>query len=241
MHDTPSHEPRRSAVAAGRRLADSAVRRADGTSTWILVVELFLGLGWARAFVEKVIDPAWWRGDALREFVADHDAMALDWFEPLLTGLIVPLAVPVSLVVLALEGLAAFTFLAGRGRPIGLTAGIGLNLTFLAAGAVNPSAFYLVLQGALAVAVIERSGADLRRVLFGVEVVVITSAAISAASIRTLHPARVIEDPAVMVMTLAALTVLAAELVLRRGHGDHRTDRCEACGSATASPQVPVR
>lgn len=224
MHDTPPHQLRRSAVATARRLADTAAGRADGTTTWILIVELFLGLGWTRAFVEKLIDPAWWRGDALRQFAADHDALALDWFEPFLTGVVVPLAVPVSLVVLALEGLVAFTFLAGRGRPIGLTAGIGLNLVFLAAGAVNPSAFYLVLQGALAVAVIERSGADLRRVLFGVEVVVITAAVISATSIRTLHPAHVIEDPAVMVMTLAALTVLATELVLRRGH--------ESCASS---------
>ena len=188
-----------------------------------------------------MIDPAWWNGNALRRFVTEHDAMALAWFEPFLTGVVVPLALPVSLVVLVLEGLAAFSFLAGRGRTVGLTSGIVLNLTFLAAGAVNPPAFYLVLQGALALAVIERSGADLRRVLFGVEVVVVTTALMSATSIRTLHPARVIDDAAVMVVTLAALTVLAAELVLRRDRAERRGDLCEVCERATASPQVGAR
>lgn len=241
MNGTPTRQLHHSSLAAGRRLADAATRRIDGTRTWILVVELFLGLGWARAFVEKLIDPAWWSGDALRSFVTDHDGMALDWFEPLLTGVVVPLAVPVSLVVLVLEGVAAVSFLTGRHRSVGLASGVVLNLTFLAAGAVNPSAFYLVLQGALAVTLVERSDADLRRALFGVEVVVLTTAVMSATSIRTVHPARVIEDAAVMVITLAALTVLAAELVLRQSPRVRRADLCEVCDRATASPQVGAR
>lgn len=237
MIETQTHRLRRTSIGVGRHLVDIVKHRVEGTTAWILIVELFLGLGWARATVEKVIDPAWWSGEALRRFVTDHDRLALDWFEPFLSGVVVPLAVPVGLVVLVAEGLAAFTFLAGRGRSIGLTAGIGLNLTFLAAGAVNPSAFYLVLQGALAIALIERRDADLGRTLFGLEVIVMTTAFMSAPSIRTLHPARVIDDAAVMVVTLAALTVLAAELVLRR----NGPDLCEVCEPTTASPQVESR
>lgn len=237
MNDTPSRHVRRSSADAGRRLLDAATRRVDQSRTWVLIVELFLALGWARAFVEKLIDPAWWRGDALRHFVSDHEGMALDWFAPFLSSVVIPLAAPVSLVVLVLEAVAAVSFLTGRNRSVGLASAVVLNLTFLAAGAVNPSAFYLVLQGALAVALVERSGADLRRVLFGVEVVVLTAAVMSATSIRTLHPARVIEDAAIMVITLAALTVLAAELVLRQ----RRLDRSEVDDRVTASPQVGAR
>lgn len=200
---------------------------------WLLVIELFLGLGWARAAVEKVIDVDWWTGDAIQRFVAENEASALGWFAPFLSTVVVPLAVVVAAIVLALEGFVAASLLSGRRRGVGLAVGIGLNLTFLAAGAVNPSAFYLVLQGAAVIALVERTQRDLDRPLFGVELVVVTAAAMSAPSIRTLHPAQVIEDPAIMVLTLAALTVLVVELLLRRrlegeGHADEHSDLAAA-------------
>lgn len=49
-----------------RRLATDRI--AD-CPAWVLVTQLFIGFGWNRAAVEKIIDTSWWSGDALSRFL----------------------------------------------------------------------------------------------------------------------------------------------------------------------------
>ena len=121
----------------------------------MLVVELFLGLGWARAAGEKIIDVNWWTGDVLHEFLADHVPVTIGWYEPFLVRVVAPHVVLVAVTVVALQLFAGAALLTGRNRTAGLIIGMFLNLHVLAAGAVNPSAFYLLAQGAVLLAIAE--------------------------------------------------------------------------------------
>ena len=88
-------------------------------------------------------------------------------------------------------------------RPA-LWAAIVLNVTFTLAGAVNPSAFYLVIQVTLLLALsrpVSMTIAVRRAVLW------CTVGAMIVAFIGTVEPEAVIEDPAAM---LVVVTVLAA-------------------------------
>ncbi len=89
-----------------------------------------------------------------------------------------------------------------------------LNLHFMAAGAVTPSAFYLLGQGALALWACERAMSRTRaRALRLAAGVAAFAVGVNIPFISTLHPAHVIEDPAVMFTfggALAALTCLLA-------------------------------
>lgn len=220
------------------RLLDTARQRAR-SGTWMLVVELFLGLGWARAAGEKIIDVNWWTGDVLHEFLADHVPVTIGWYEPFLVRVVAPHVVLVAVTVVALQLFAGAALLTGRNRTAGLIIGMFLNLHFLAAGAVNPSAFYLLAQGAVLLAIAEASHARIETLLGTVKFVSGTSALVSVAFIRTLHPATVIDDPAAMFVTLGILSVLGCELVRwRRLAGNLGVDRA---GDAGGNRNVSTR
>ncbi len=119
-----------------------------------------------------------------------------------------------------LVGLALVT---NRAVLPALAVGGLLNVAFLAVGAVNPSAFYLVGQGAVALWIVGRRPAS-TGLSIGLQLataVTVALAVVSAPFITTIHPAEVIDDPAVMLLVLAGLTAVAAELthraVFRRG------------------------
>lgn len=57
-------------------LAPVSARLRD-LPAWVVVTEVFIGLGWLRAATEKLIDPPWWAGGTISDFLADHDAITL--------------------------------------------------------------------------------------------------------------------------------------------------------------------
>lgn len=184
---------------------------------WIAVTQLFFGLGWLRAAGAKVIDPNWWTGDTIRRFVADHQDLTLPWIEPLLTVVVLPAAALVAVVVVVLQVAVGSALALNRAVMPALLVASTLNLVFVAIGAVNPSAFYLVGQGAVALWYLGRRSPSpglSRGLQFGVAIAV-ALAVISVPFIGTVHPAEVIDDPAIMMVTLAGLTALAAELTHR--------------------------
>ncbi|MFV0257230.1 MAG: hypothetical protein ACK5PP_02110, partial [Acidimicrobiales bacterium] len=214
---TFSSHPRRSSRFGLLGAVASGLDRRPEHGTWMLITMLFFGLGWSRAAAEKVIDPAWWNGSRLADFVADHTDHALGWYRPFLVGFVGDHTVTVAAVVVVLQLVAAVTLLTGWRLEAGLAAGMLFNLHFPAAGAVNPSAFYLIGQGAVALALCQATGRPSHRILLAAEIGVVALAVASAPSLRTLHPAEVIEDPAAMVFTVAALVVIGGE-VLRFRH-----------------------
>jgi thiosulfate dehydrogenase [quinone] large subunit len=148
--------------------------------------------------------------------VAEHDNATLDWVAPVadLASTVAPLT---AVVVAAAQLFVGLSFLTNRRFGAALVMGSLLNLAFVAIGAVNPSAFYLIGQGAMALWLIgtqRPTEAVSRGLRFGVAIGV-ALAAISLPFLETVHPATVIDDPAAMLATLGGLAALAGELTHR--------------------------
>lgn len=199
-------------VRAGR----IAAARVGGLPAWVVVTQFFIGLGWLRAVAEKVIDPEWWTGGVITHFVFVHGDTTLAWYQPFVEAVILPAAPLIAPVVVVGQLVAGASLVTGRRMGLGLAAGIFLNLHFLASGAVAPSAFYLLAQGALVLWMAEQT-----LTLVSVKRLQLV-AAIAAALvgfnlpfISTLHPAAVIDDPAIMLVFGGVLTALGCVLVAR--------------------------
>ena len=200
-----------------RRARSVLSQRVSGLPAWVVVTELFIGLGWIRAATEKVIDPSWWSGEALLSFLTGHEGSALGWYQPFLDLVVSRNLVMIAIVVVLAQLAAGLSLITGRFLAVGLAIGLFLNLSFIAAGAVSPSAFYVLSQGGLALWLAER--VDRRRTLRSLSAASfggITLAVLSLPFITTLHPAEVIEDPAIMLVTGGSLTVTACQLARRR-------------------------
>lgn len=203
--------------------------RFAGQPAWAVVTEVFIGLGWLRAAASKIIDPSWWTGDYLLGFLDLHRESTLGWYAPFADLMIAPNAAFVALVVLVLQLVVAGSLLTGRHRSIGLGLSIAMNLHFVAAGAVNPSAFYLLAQGALVLWLVESwDSRRVRATLPGVAASGLAVAGFNVPFIATLHPAEVIDDPAIMFSTIGALTCLAGLVaVAAAGEADEADEAVE--------------
>lgn len=191
--------------------------RLTGSPAWVLAIQLFIGLGWLRAATEKMIDPTWLSGEYLTSFLAEHEPLTVGWYRPFLDAFVAPNIWLVSAIVLVLQLGAGVSLVSGRFVHAGLAAGMFLNLQFVAAGAVDPSVFYLLSQGAVALWLFDRSRTPERRLWLWVAAVAGgTLAVISAPFISTLHPAEVIHDPALMLVTGGLLTLLCCEVAHRQ-------------------------
>jgi len=189
--------------------------------SWVLLIELFIGFGWLRAAIEKLIDPSWWTGDGIRVFIAEHADLAVDWYAPISTDVWYRFAAPLAVGVAALQLVAAIALVSGRRVGIGLAVGMLLNLHFVMAGAVDPSIFYLVCQGALALHLLERRrDAAATELLQWLNVGSVALAAAMIPMVRTLHPADVIADPAIVLATFGGLMFVTTALVLMRRAAD---------------------
>ena len=175
----------------------------------VLPIQLFLAAGWFRAGVEKVIDPAWWRGETLAGFLDEQREHMLPFFVWFSDHAVAPWPSFVAFVVAEAQLAIAICLISNRYVKPALWAGIVLNVAFTMAGAVNPSAFYLVMQVTILFALsrpIALQIAVRRSVLF------LVPALVALPFARTVDPAVAIDDPALMlsfVCLLAALTTLA--------------------------------
>ncbi len=196
--------------------ASSTTRHSRPFKIVLFPVRLFLALGWLRAGAAKVIDGEWWRGDYLVQFLDDH----VDVMLPFLTGTVAtlesPIGVLVALGVLIGEFVIAACLVTGRKLRPALWLACVLNVSFVMYGAVNPSAFYLVLQMTLLLALTAtRPAPPLRNAIIEIGFWG-ALALLTLPFVTTMHPAYVIDDPAIMLATLAVLragtlTILAVE------------------------------
>lgn len=119
-------------------------RRANA---YLVPLRWFIGIGWLRATAEKLVDPAWHNGEALRVFIETFTRpTAFPEFETVLRTVVEPAAPLVSWLVVALQLYCGAGILLGRSTNAALLTGIGMNLTFMLAGVPNPSAFYILIQ-----------------------------------------------------------------------------------------------
>lgn len=187
----------------------------------LLPLRLFLAAGWLRAGVEKVIEPDWWTGDLLADFLNEQRTEMLPFFRSFADAFVSPFTGPVAWLVVEAQIAIGVCLLLGRYTKQALWVGVVLNLTFVMSGRVNPSAFYLVMEMVLLFALsrpVPVKTAVQRAALWSIPAV----AALPFAG--TIAPAEVIDDPALMlsfVSGLAAITTLA----LVSGDASTRTTR----------------
>lgn len=177
----------------------------------MVFAQLFLAIGWLRAAVAHGMSVNWWNGTELLNFLDRNAELANPVYAAFTSLVVEPLPVLVSLVVLVAEvGIGVLLLFNVRVREAVL-AGILLNLNFILAGAVNPSIFYIMLGGVVLLVPLagevssERAEAMARRA-----VLVSTLAAVALIPfITTIEPARVIEDPSLVLLSLCFTAVAA--------------------------------
>lgn len=118
----------------------------------VLPLRLFIGIGWIRASSEKITDTEWHDGTALSTFLEEHLAggeIVFPLYQDLVTDVFLPNASVLGWIIIVGQFLVGVAVLTGTFSNIGLLGGLFMNLNFLLAGAVNPSAFYMVIQSVL--------------------------------------------------------------------------------------------
>jgi hypothetical protein len=194
-------------VGLARHTRDRYVRLPP----WVVLSQLFLGVGWLRAGVAHGLSRSWWNGDELLSFLAERRGQALPVYGLFLDGFVEPLPTGFAAVVLIAE-LGVGLALLANARPLeALAVGSFLNLHFIAAGQVNPSIFYLIIalgvvswhvEGQLPVAKLRQ----LARIGTAASLAV---AVLLLPAVETLAPAAVIDDPAAVLVLLAVLLAIA--------------------------------
>ncbi|HUP18086.1 MAG TPA: hypothetical protein VM848_18805 [Acidimicrobiia bacterium] len=209
----------------------SLQREARRPTAYLVPLRWFIGIGWLRASAEKLVDPTWHNGEAIRAFVENAARPgAFPEFETFLHSIVEPAAPVIAWVVVALQLYCGAGILLGRSTNAALLTGIGMNLTFMLAGVPNPSAFYVLIQlilfsaGAGAIMGFDgRATAPNRSLLIaaradntasrpndrwwlgGLASVLLAVSAYSFGHGRDFSPAGSINDPALVLGTVAAL------------------------------------
>jgi uncharacterized membrane protein YphA (DoxX/SURF4 family) len=204
------------APTATPAIATTAAASTVTITAVLLPLRIFLAAGWLRAGIEKGIDHSWWNGTTLRGFLSDHHDMAVPFFRPVIDHVFAPYAVVVAALVVVAEIVSGLAIAIGRSMRAALRVGIVLNVAFILCGQVNPSAFYLIMEIALLLAIADgvlggRPSTVNRRTLVYAGVAAVHGLAL-VPYVRTIDPAKVIADPAMMLAFLS-LTVAATMLI----------------------------
>lgn len=138
---------------AGPSAADepppSAALRPDG-DVHVLFLRAFLAFGWFRTSIEKVIDPEWWNGNEVRVFLTGGaDARPMAGFDSVIEHMLLPLAAPISWIVVVLQLTVAVGVLTAIRFDAALGAGAALGALFILSGQINPAAFYIIIHVSL--------------------------------------------------------------------------------------------
>ncbi len=182
----------------------------------LLPLRLVLAVGWLRAGWANLVAPGWFDGVGVRSFLMSHQGDELALMTSVVDGVLMPLAAPIAWVVVAAQLFCGLTLLVGRFLRSALVLGLAMSVTFALLGAVTPHAASIVMQLVLLLAVltgaIGRSGARAWRPRMVVGVGFMVLAAVLGTFVRTLSPARLADDPAAVLATIAF--VFGATIVL---------------------------
>lgn len=230
-----------SAETLDDRLLRFIKQELNKEGAYLLPLRLFIGMGWLRAFAEKVADPGWREGTVLTAFLEERllgDHVVFPLYRALITDVFLPNAYVLAWVVMIGQLLAGVAILLGLFTNAALLGGLFMNLNFILAGAPNPSAFYFVIQVALFIggtgAIIGMDGLlgqrirtplfvakvgirswhfrSKERALLGLAIVSFGLAAYCLAHVRTYDPGLTVEDPAMILTVLFGLSSLQAFL-----------------------------
>lgn len=193
-------------------------KRLTNHPAWVVVVELFLGLGWLRAAIEKIISASWWRGDVIVKFATENADLTLPWYAPIIENIISPTVKIVAFATIVLQLTIAATLLTGYRLSVGLFLAIALNVNIIVAGGVSPSIFYLIMEAALLMWLFEsqRPTPALQKWLRLVLIAAVLLIVVSVPFVKTLEPAEVIHDPGNVLATFGMCLGAGCLVALRR-------------------------
>jgi thiosulfate dehydrogenase [quinone] large subunit len=138
------------------RAAIALVRRSvRNENAYLVPLRLFIGIGWFRAGLEKVLDPKWNDGAALAAFLhkkVDAGDVVFPTYQLLIEQVFLPNVGLLSVILIVGQLLAGTAILLGAFTNLGLLGGLFMNINFILAGQVNPSAFYVVIESVLFIA-----------------------------------------------------------------------------------------
>ncbi|HJQ95816.1 MAG TPA: hypothetical protein VJ935_08950 [Acidimicrobiia bacterium] len=115
----------------------------------LVPLRLFIGVGWLRAFFEKVGDSAWWNGSAVTDFLVqqmDQGLVVFPFYQRIIETTLRPGGRWVGWLVISLQLVIGLAILTGTYTNLALIIGASLNLTFMLAGRITPSVFYIAIQ-----------------------------------------------------------------------------------------------
>ncbi|MGB5755309.1 MAG: hypothetical protein WBM50_00210 [Acidimicrobiales bacterium] len=222
VRSSPPGEPNESAGyrSAGRlrQIGLRARNRYQHLPGWVLLPQIFLAAGWARAGVAHAMSRRWWNGEEILEFLALDTDLRVGLYRHVLTGIVEPFPAVTAAVVGLTELVIAILLAANVRVKSALVAAAFLNVQFMLAGVVNPSIFYLVAGLGIAIWLLETTASPetisrLTRVGIGLGAV---ASLLLAPSIRTIEPETAIEDPALVLIFFIALSVASLWWVNQR-------------------------
>jgi len=248
------------------------IRELQKRHAILLPLRLFIGLGWLRSSIEKVVEPEWYNGIALNLFFSERIAagdVAFPFYQSLMEGIFSTHAPLLGKIVIVGEFYCGIAILFGLFMRPALLAGIFMNLNFILAGSVNPSAFYIVIQLTLLSSNVGRIFALdpllLRTALFSsvtpqrrlqiqrAKVMLYFCGALGcgllaipvAAQIQTINPAHSVEDPAMLLLILLGLLwmlllILGGRAVQHAQNLRARRDKIIAHQVVQPMPQNPI-
>ena len=204
------------------RVARAAAARYRSVPASVLYPQLFLGFGWIRAAVAHGISLSWWSGEDLLRFLDSTEALRLPVYGPFVDYLVRPLPILVSVIVVVLQLLIGLALLANVRPVTWALVGIFLNFNFIMAGAVNPSVFYVVMGMAVVLWImLDRMTAERAyRMATRATVVAAITVVVCGPFTTTLDPARVIEDPSLILICLSSLFAVSCWLTYGELTGD---------------------
>jgi thiosulfate dehydrogenase [quinone] large subunit len=115
----------------------------------LVPLRLFIGVGWLRAFFEKVGDDAWWNGRAVTDFLAqqqDQGLVVFPFYQRIIETVLRPGGRWVGWLVVILQLVIGIAILTAAYTNLALIVGASLNLSFMLAGRISPGVFYIAIQ-----------------------------------------------------------------------------------------------
>jgi len=116
---------------------------------YLLPLRLFIALGWLRAGIEKLLDSHWRDGSKLLAFFElqiSGEHVPFPAYQGLMEGVFSQHVVFMSWLVALGQLFAGVAIFAGAFTTAALLGALFLNINFMLAGRVNPSAFYIMME-----------------------------------------------------------------------------------------------
>ena len=128
------------------------LQELSSSGSFLLPLRLFIGLGWFRGSLSKLLTPSWHSGEGLKLFLIEHlesGSILFPAYEALIKNIFFPNLLLLSWLVIIGQFLTGIAILSGTFTNLALLVGIFMNFNFILTGATNPSAFYIIIQLAL--------------------------------------------------------------------------------------------